>query len=57
MSEVEIIEAAWEDRSRLKEPATANAIRSVVEQLDKGAIRVSEPTSDGWQVNEWIKKA
>ena len=57
MSEVEIIEAAWEDRSRLKEPASANAIRSVVEQLDKGTIRVSEPTSDGWQVNEWIKKA
>ena len=57
MSEIEIIEAAWEDRSRLKDPDTIATIRGVIEQLDKGSIRVSEPTGDGWQVNEWIKKA
>ena len=29
----------------------------VIEQLDKGLLRVAQPTSNGWQVNEWIKKA
>lgn len=25
--------------------------------LDKGELRVAEPTENGWQVNEWVKKA
>jgi len=25
--------------------------------LDTGKIRVAEPTNNGWQVNEWVKKA
>lgn len=53
----QIIENAWEDRTLLQHPDTQNAIRSVVESLDKGALRVAEPTQGGWQVNEWIKKA
>lgn len=51
-----IIEAAWEDRSLLKEEKTINAIREVVSLLDSGSLRVAEPTNDGWQVNEWVKK-
>jgi 2,3,4,5-tetrahydropyridine-2-carboxylate N-succinyltransferase len=53
----EIIEKAWNDRALLKESSTQSAIRSVVDQLDKGTLRVAEPVSGGWQVNEWIKKA
>ena len=53
----EIIEAAWNDRQLLEETATVEAIESVVQDLDQGLIRVSEPGEDGWQVNEWIKKA
>ena len=53
-----IIESAWENRDLLKESATIKAIDSVIEQLDKGLLRVAEPTSDGsWIVNEWVKKA
>ncbi len=52
-----IIEAAWEDRSLLEQEETQNAIRSIITQLDEGSLRVAEPTSEGWQVNEWIKKA
>ncbi len=53
-----VIEAAWDDRELLKESATQEAIRAVVALLDKGEIRVAEPTTDGeWQVNEWVKKA
>lgn len=52
-----IIEEAWEDRSHLTNPVTINAIREVVDMLDRGTLRVAEPTDDGWQVNEWVKKA
>ena len=53
-----IIESAWENRNLIKESATIKAIESVIEQLDKGLLRVAEPKSDGsWIVNEWVKKA
>ncbi|MFI1770811.1 2,3,4,5-tetrahydropyridine-2,6-dicarboxylate N-succinyltransferase [Thalassobellus citreus] len=52
----DIIEKAWENRELLKEEKTTTAIRKVVDLLDKGELRVAEPTSDGWQVNEWVKK-
>ena len=50
------IEAAWTDRSLLKNADTQAAIRSLIEALDKGKVRVAEPTADGWQVNDWVKK-
>jgi len=53
-----IIEAAWEDRSLLQNTETIKAIETVIEDLDKGLLRVAEPTEDGqWHVNEWVKKA
>ena len=53
----QIIEAAWENRELLKEQKTIDTIEAVIEQLDKGKLRVAEPVSGGWQVNDWIKKA
>ena len=53
----EIIEKAWEDRSLLNNNDTVEAINAVIEEIDKGRLRVAEPTADGWQVNEWVKKA
>jgi 2,3,4,5-tetrahydropyridine-2-carboxylate N-succinyltransferase len=53
----QIIEKAWTDRTLLQDADTQSAIRSVVENLDKGNVRVAEPVSGGWQVNEWVKKA
>lgn len=50
------IEEAWENRDLLKDTDTIKAIRKVVDLLDKGELRVAEPTADGWQVNEWVKK-
>ena len=52
-----IIEAAWDDRAFLQYEETQQAIRSVIDQLDQGILRVAEPTDNGWQVNEWVKKA
>ena len=52
-----IIEETWEDRSKLQEPEVIKTIEFVLEELDKGRLRCAEPTSDGWQVNDWVKKA
>lgn len=52
-----IVELAWDNRELLKDTTTQDAIRQVVDLLDKGQIRVAEPIGDDWQVNEWIKKA
>lgn len=51
------IESAWENRELLKSSDVRQAIRSVIEELDKGRLRVAEPAAVGWQVNEWVKKA
>ena len=52
-----IIEKAWENRALLQEENTTKAIREVIALLDVGTLRVAEPTENGWQVNEWVKKA
>jgi len=51
------IEQIWENRDLLKDAANVAAIEQIIEKLDKGELRVAEPTAEGWQVNEWIKKA
>jgi len=53
----DIIEKAWENKELLEKKPTRKAIEEVIELLDKGKIRVSEPTEHGWVLNEWIKKA
>lgn len=53
----QIIENAWDDRALLSNDDTTAAIRKVVSLLDEGTLRVAEPTANGWQVNEWVKKA
>ena len=50
------IENAWDNRELLKESDTQNAIRKVVSLLDEGKLRCAEPSSNGWQINEWVKK-
>ncbi len=54
----QLIENAWQNRELLKERNTEVAIRTIIEELDKGLRRVAQPLPDGtWQVNEWVKKA
>lgn len=52
-----IIEKAWENKEMLKDPLIQETIREIIEFLDKGNLRVAEPSNKGWIVNEWIKKA
>jgi len=51
------INEVWNDRSLLKQDAYSNAIKLVIEEVDKGRLRVAEPKGDTWVVNEWVKQA
>jgi 2,3,4,5-tetrahydropyridine-2-carboxylate N-succinyltransferase len=54
------IDAAFEAREGIN-TATQGEVREAVESalnlLDSGQARVAEKTADGWQVNQWLKKA
>ncbi len=53
------IESAWDHRDSLNK--SDNAVHAAVTQaialLDQGQARVAEPGTDGWHVNQWLKKA
>ncbi|MGN7611693.1 2,3,4,5-tetrahydropyridine-2,6-dicarboxylate N-succinyltransferase [Magnetococcales bacterium HHB-1] len=59
----EIIESAWENRGDLSydtQGPVREAVDEAIQQLDRGHIRVAEPSSEGahgWVVNAWVKKA
>lgn len=55
-----IIENAWEDRESVNTGTTGeirDAVTAALEGLDSGKFRVAEKGGDGWQVNQWLKKA
>ena len=41
----------------LKDKKYSDAVRAVIEEVDKGRLRTASPTANGWQVNEWVKQA
>jgi 2,3,4,5-tetrahydropyridine-2-carboxylate N-succinyltransferase len=49
--------AAWGDRELLKNEVYANAVREVIEEVDKGRLRVAEKINEEWVVNEWVKQS
>lgn len=51
------IEQAWENRELLSNQEIQKAIREVIERIDQGKLRTAEPVKEGWQINEWVKKA
>ncbi len=53
----ELILTAWSDRELLKDAKYSDAVRAVVEEVDKGRLRTAMPVEAGWQVNEWVKQA
>lgn len=57
MSLQQTIENIWDNRDLLQNEDSQKAIREVVSLLDSGELRVAQPTENGWQVNEWVKKA
>ena len=53
----ESIEKAWGNRELLSEASVQADVRAVIEEVDKGRLRVAEPGESGWKVNEWVKQA
>jgi 2,3,4,5-tetrahydropyridine-2-carboxylate N-succinyltransferase len=51
------IEEAFSNRELLKNENYVSAIRAVIEEVDKGRLRVAKPVEGGWEVQEWVKKA
>lgn len=58
-----LILEAWSNRDLLKEVKYSDAVRAVIEEVDKGRLRTAAPADPstgakgGWQVNEWVKQA
>ena len=51
------IDEAWKNRALLKDQIYSDAVRAVIEETDKGRLRVAEPDGENWKVNEWVKQA
>lgn len=51
------IESAWDTPELRRELPTREAVEAVMDGLDRGVLRCAEPQGEGWQVNEWVKKA
>ncbi len=52
-----IIEKAWDNRDLLKETQTVKCINKIIEEVDKGRLRTAHISKNGWEINEWVKKA
>ncbi len=57
MSLQNLILEAWSNRDLLKEATYSDAVRAVIEDVDKGRLRVASPEGDKWVVTEWVKQA
>lgn len=53
----ETITAAFDDRALLEDSGVRDAIEAVIEQLDRGELRVAEKAEGGWQTHAWVKQA
>jgi 2,3,4,5-tetrahydropyridine-2-carboxylate N-succinyltransferase len=54
---IQTIQSAWEDRALLCQADVQSAIKITIDALDTGEVRIAMPTKDGWEINEWAKKA
>ena len=52
-----LIEEAWSNRELLQNSTYSDAVRAVIEEVDKGRLRVASPEQEKWVVNEWVKQA
>ncbi len=57
MSLQALILEAWDNRELLKDSKHSDAVRAVIEEVDKGRLRTAAPSENGWVVNEWVKQA
>ncbi|HQZ51102.1 MAG TPA: 2,3,4,5-tetrahydropyridine-2,6-dicarboxylate N-succinyltransferase, partial [Chitinophagaceae bacterium] len=53
----DLILEAWTNRDLLKDNKYSDAVKAVIEEVDKGRLRTATPSENGWVVNEWVKQA
>ncbi|MBP9103509.1 MAG: 2,3,4,5-tetrahydropyridine-2,6-dicarboxylate N-succinyltransferase [Chitinophagaceae bacterium] len=53
----DLIVEAWANRELLKDNKYSDAVKAVIEEVDKGRLRTASPSENGWVVNEWVKQA
>jgi 2,3,4,5-tetrahydropyridine-2,6-dicarboxylate N-succinyltransferase len=53
----DLILEVWNNRDLLKDARYSDAVKAVIEEVDKGRLRTASPGENGWQVNEWVKQA
>jgi 2,3,4,5-tetrahydropyridine-2-carboxylate N-succinyltransferase len=51
------IEEAFAERDKLREDAYERAVHEVVDQLDRGVLRVAEKVDGVWVTHAWVKQA
>tara|TARA_Y100000768_G_C23963373_1_gene676594 strand:- start:322 stop:1152 length:831 start_codon:yes stop_codon:yes gene_type:complete len=59
MSHKDTIEKLWEEKDEInfiENKEARNSILDVLDNLDKGKLRVCEKIDGNWQVNQWLKK-
>jgi 2,3,4,5-tetrahydropyridine-2-carboxylate N-succinyltransferase len=58
---IDTIENGFESGGQMADEAETkhlnDAVQTAIAMLDAGNCRVAEPNADGWQVNQWLKKA
>ena len=53
-----LVQSAYDNRDRVREPRVRDAIEAVVHALDDGSLRVAEKNDSGdWVTHAWIKEA
>ena len=53
----DIIEEIYANRNLLLDEHYSNTVKYIIEEVDKGRLRVAMPVDNGWEVQEWVKKA
>ena len=51
------IEAAYSDRGLLDQTATKDAVKSVIDAIDRGVLRVCDKVDGDWVTHAWVKQA
>jgi len=52
-----LVEEAFTDRAKLSDPRTSDAVKAVIDLLDRGELRVAEKIGDEWTTHAWVKQA
>ena len=51
------IEAAYQDRGLLEQDGSKQAVREVVDAIDRGVLRVCDKIDGEWVTHAWVKQA